>query len=95
MFRDGYETLTKTGLAIYALSADSPKSNTTFKTKQNLPYTMLCDPPRKLIKAVGLENAGKTARGVVVISKDGEMVLSLKGGPQATVDAVEEYVKGM
>ena len=94
MFRDNYTHLTSTGLAIYGLSADSPKANTTFKTKQNLPYTLLCNPSYSLIGAIGMQDkpAKKTKRGVVAISKEGKVTVAQRGGPQVTVDAVKKLV---
>ncbi|KAI1107131.1 AhpC-TSA-domain-containing protein [Jackrogersella minutella] len=93
LFRDSYEPLTKGGLAIYGLSSDSPKANTTFKTKQNLPYPLLCDPSATLIDAIGLKKTPKgTTRGVFVVDKTGKVLLAEPGGPAATVDAVKKLV---
>lgn len=94
MFRDGYENLTSTGLAIYGLSTDSPKANTTFKTKQNLPYSLICDPNATLIGSLGLKKAPKgTVRGVCVIDKSGKVLLLQPGSPSGTVEAVEKIVR--
>jgi peroxiredoxin Q/BCP len=93
LFRDSYEPLTATGYSIYGLSNDSPKANTTFKTKQKLPYTLLCDPAQTLISAIGLKKASKgTTRGVFVIDKSGKVVASQPGGPAATVEVVRKLV---
>ncbi|OTB09125.1 hypothetical protein M426DRAFT_7147 [Hypoxylon sp. CI-4A] len=93
LFRDSYEPLTKGGLAIYGLSTDSPKANTTFKTKQNLPYPLLCDPSATLIEAIGLKKTPKgTTRGVFAVDKTGKVLLAEPGGPAATVDAVKKLV---
>lgn len=96
LFRDSYEPLTNTGLSIYGLSTDSPKANTTFKTKQSLPYPLLCDPSASLIAAIGLKKAPKgTTRGVFVVTKDGEVLASEAGGPAATVEVVKAVVEKM
>ncbi|KAM0085086.1 thioredoxin peroxidase dot5 [Fusarium odoratissimum] len=93
-FRDSYEPLTKDGLAIYGLSADSPKANTTFKEKQKLPYTLLCDPKATLIEAIGLKKAPKgPTRGVFVISKEGKILVAEAGSPQGTLDRVQALVE--
>ncbi|KAH7356636.1 merozoite capping protein-1 [Rhexocercosporidium sp. MPI-PUGE-AT-0058] len=95
MFRDQYAPLTSTGFSIYGLSKDSPKSNTTFKTKQNLPYPLLCDPSSTLIGAIGLKKApASTARGVFVVDKSGKVLASEAGGPAATVEVVKKLVEG-
>lgn len=79
---------------IYGLSGDSPKSNTTFKTKQNLPYTLLCNPSFSLIGAIGLRQGSekKTKRGVFAVDKSGKVLLSFAGGPIPTVDTVKKLV---
>ncbi|KAL1965163.1 hypothetical protein VTN77DRAFT_6076 [Rasamsonia byssochlamydoides] len=93
MFRDAYDRLSSTGLSIYGLSTDSPKANTTFKTKQNLPYPLLCDQKATLIAALGLKKVPKgTIRGVCVVDKTGKVLLLEPGSPAATVEAVEKLV---
>ncbi|KAJ2987749.1 hypothetical protein NUW58_g4335 [Xylaria curta] len=93
LFRDSYTDLTKDGLLIYGLSTDSPKANTTFKTKQNLPYPLLCDPTATLIGAIGLKKTPKgTTRGVFVVDKTGKILLAEAGSPAGTVDAVKKLV---
>lgn len=93
LFRDSYEPLTAGGLAIYGLSTDSPKANTTFKEKQKLPYPLLCDPGATLIEAIGLKKTPKgTTRGVFVVDKAGKVLIAEPGGPAATVDAVKTLV---
>lgn len=93
LFRDNHKHLTSTGLSIYGLSADSTKANTTFKTKQNLSYPLLCDPSATLIGAIGLKKSPKgTTRGVFAVDKKGKVLLREAGGPDATVDAVQKLV---
>ena len=92
-FRDGYDDLTKTGLAIYGLSADSGKANTTFRDKHNLPYPLLCDSAATLIGAIGLKKAPKgTQRGVFVVDKKGKVLVAQPGSPQGTVEVVQGLV---
>ncbi|KAJ4401240.1 thioredoxin peroxidase dot5 [Gnomoniopsis sp. IMI 355080] len=94
LFRDSYEPLTKGGLAIYGLSRDSPKSNTTFQEKQKLPYPLICDPKASLISAIGLSKApSSTQRGVFVVDKEGKVLLAEPGSPAGTVAAVKKLVE--
>lgn len=94
LFRDDYDQLTSTGLSIYGLSADSPKANTNFKTKQSLPYSLLCDIDATLIAAIGLSKTPKgTVRGVFAVDKKGRVLARQAGGPDATVKVVQEVVK--
>ncbi|KAK4147952.1 AhpC-TSA-domain-containing protein [Dichotomopilus funicola] len=97
LFRDAHTALTTpTGLSIYGLSTDSPKANTTFQTKQNLPYPLLCDPAATLIGAIGLKKTPKgTTRGVFVVDKSGKVLAAQAGGPEATVDVVRGLVEGL
>jgi len=95
LFRDSYEPLTKTGFAIYGLSMDSPKANTTFKEKQKLPYPLLCDPKATLISAIGLKKPPKsTQRGVFVVDKAGKVLIAEPGSPAGTVEVVTALVEG-
>lgn len=94
LFRDSYEPLTADGLAIYGLSTDSPKANTTFKEKQKLPYPLLCDPKATLIDAIGLKKQPKgTQRGVFVVDKKGKVLVAEPGSPAATVETVKKLVE--
>ena len=94
MFRDQYADLTSTGFTIYGLSNNTPKSNTTFKVKQNLSYTLLCDPDRTLIAAIGLKKSdGKTSRGVFVVDKSGKVLIAASDSPGGTVERVKKLVE--
>lgn len=97
LFRNAHVPLTASGLAIYGLSADSPKANTTFRTKQDLPYPLLCDTSlRALITPLGFAKHPRgTKRGVFVVAKSGRVLANEPGGPQATVDAVRRVVEEM
>lgn len=93
LFRDNHDSLNSSGLSIYGLSADSPKANTSFQTKQTLPYPLLCDRNATLIAALGFKKVPKgTARGVFVVNKDGKVLLRLLGGPEATIEAVQKLM---
>jgi peroxiredoxin Q/BCP len=91
-FRDDYSDLTASGLSIFGLSADSPKANTTFKTKQNLPYDLLCNPSYSLIGAMGLQAkpAKKTSRGVFIVDKSGKVLAAQTGGPEPTKNVAKK-----
>lgn len=93
-FRDSHADLTKTGLAIYGLSADSAKANNTFRTKHELPYPLLCDPAASLIGAIGLKKEPKgTQRGVFVVDKAGKVLAAQAGSPDGTVKVVKGLVE--
>ncbi|KAL8662500.1 MAG: hypothetical protein Q9202_004645 [Teloschistes flavicans] len=93
LFRDEYTSLTATGYSIFGLSTDSPRSNTTFKIKQRLPFTLLCNPNATLIGAIGMKKIPKgTTRGVFVVSKTGRVEAVESGGPAATVEVVRKLI---
>jgi peroxiredoxin Q/BCP len=92
-FRDKHVVFEQAGFKIFALSADSPKSQSNWKTKQNLPYTLLCDPKREAIAAFGAASAGKTIRSHIVVEKGGRVRdVQIKISPAASVDLAEENV---
>lgn len=91
-FRDSYTPLTATGFDIYGLSNDSPKANTTFVTKQNLPYPLLCDPSRTLISAIGLKGAKGTTRGIFIVDKQGKVLAAEPGSPDGTVQVARKIL---
>jgi len=85
--------LTATGFAIYGLSNDSPKSNTTFKEKKELPYPLICDQSATLIAAIGLKKSPSgTTRGVFVVDKSGKILVAEPGSPAGTVEAIKKLI---
>ena len=93
LFRDSYETLATSGFAIYGLSNDSPKANTNFKTKQNLPYDLLCDPQATLISAIGLKKSPSgTVRGLFIVDKEGKVLAAEPGSPAGTFAAAKKLL---
>ncbi|KFY44658.1 hypothetical protein V494_01382 [Pseudogymnoascus sp. VKM F-4513 (FW-928)] len=94
LFRDSYEPLSASGFAIYGLSNDSPKANTTFKTKQNLPYDLLCDPKATLIEAIGLKKSPSgTQRGLFIVDKEGKVLAAEPGSPGGTFAAAKKLLE--
>jgi peroxiredoxin Q/BCP len=59
-YRDNFNSIKDKALVL-GLSADSPKAQKNFKTKQGLQYDLLCDPKRELI---GLLGAKKSPTGI-------------------------------
>jgi len=52
-FRDHYEEWQSKGFAILGVSADSIKRQKNFATKNNLPYPLIADEEKEVIKAFG------------------------------------------
>lgn len=53
-FRDNFARVKKAGAVVLGVSADSEKSHTNFKEKYDLPYTLLADTEKEIIKAYGV-----------------------------------------
>lgn len=51
--RDNYELLREKGFDMLGVSPDSPKSHTGFKAKHNLPFSLLADTDKTVLKAFG------------------------------------------
>lgn len=58
-FRDDYKTLTKLGLVILGVSADSVKSHKKFALKFNLPFPLLSDEDKTVCELYGVWNKKK------------------------------------
>lgn len=75
--RDNYEKLQKEGYEIIGVSADSEKSHKKFAEKYNLPFPLLADTEKLIVKAYDVwgekKFMGKTFEGIIrttfVISK--------------------------
>ena len=52
--RDGYEALTKKGVAVVGVSHDDVDAQKAFKAKYALPFTLLADKDGRVIKAFGV-----------------------------------------
>ncbi|BAO41060.1 peroxiredoxin DOT5 [Kluyveromyces marxianus DMKU3-1042] len=92
-YRDNYSEL-KEHAAVFGLSADSPKAQKNFQTKQTLPFDLLSDPKREFI---GLLGAKKTpASGVIRshwIFKNGKLeVKRVQVSPEVSIQEGKKEV---
>ncbi len=82
--RDHYPDLTGKGFEVIGVSADSEKSHQSFISKYQLPFTLISDPEKKILKAYGAwglkKRYGKEYEGILrktfVISENG-MILKV------------------
>lgn len=80
-FRDNHTAITEQGAVILGISADSPKAHTNFRAKYDLPFMLLSDPDKQVIKAYQAwgekKMYGKTYEGVIrstyIIDEDGRI----------------------
>lgn len=81
-FRDDYDVYREHGIAIVGISPDSPKSHQRFVQKHELPFILLSDPEKEVLKAYGAWGEknmyGKKYMGVIrktfLIDKDGKII---------------------
>jgi peroxiredoxin Q/BCP len=52
-FRDVYDDILELGAVVLGVSADSEESHTKFRTKYHLPFHLLADPEKEVLKAYG------------------------------------------
>jgi peroxiredoxin Q/BCP len=68
-FRDAYDHFREQGVEILGVSPDTEASHQKFKSKYELPFTLLADPEHQAAEAYGVwkekKNYGKTYMGIV------------------------------
>ncbi|MFN2395667.1 MAG: thioredoxin-dependent thiol peroxidase [Bacteroidales bacterium] len=66
--RDNYDVLLSKGYKVVGVSADSEKSHQKFKEKNNLPFPLIADTEKEILKAFGVwgpkKFMGKTYDGI-------------------------------
>lgn len=66
--RDGYEELSEKGFVVIGVSPDSDKSHISFSAKHNLPFHLVADTGKNLLKSYGAwgekKMFGKVVQGV-------------------------------
>jgi thioredoxin-dependent peroxiredoxin len=76
--RDHWSEYQATGAEVVGISTDSVESHKGFAEKNSLPLRLLSDADRKVSEMYDMKSwlPGRSARGVVVIDKDGKIVYS-------------------
>ncbi|MCS6977713.1 MAG: thioredoxin-dependent thiol peroxidase [Gemmatales bacterium] len=101
-FRDHWDELTKLGVVVIGISPDSTESHQRFAEEHKLPFILLADPDKKVMKAYGAYGEkmmyGKKTEGVirstVWIGPDGKVkkhwpkVAKAETHPQAVLEAI-------
>ncbi len=80
-FRDNWERVKKKGAVVLGVSADPVKKHQAFKEKYGLPFTLLSDEKKEMLKAYGVwqkkKFMGREFMGIVrstfLIGKDGKV----------------------
>ena len=90
--RDGYETLAKQGVTIIGVSTDSVETQKKFKAEHRLPYTLIADSDKKVIKAFG-QSALMFASRQAYLIKDGKIVYAdTKGSTEQQADDILKFL---
>jgi len=86
-FRDAYDRFRDQGVEILGVSPDTEASHRKFKTKYELPFTLLADPGHEAAEAYGVwkekKNYGRTYEGVerstFIIDAEGKVAKAMRG----------------
>ncbi len=101
-FRDNLNQLTKIGVVVLGVSADSIESHKNFANKQNLNFSLLSDPEKKVIKVYNAwgkkKFLGKEFEGILrisyLINPKGEIVKKYqKVNPKTHAKEIIEDIK--
>ena len=84
-FRDSLDSLKAAGIAVIGISPDKPASLAKFRAKEDLNFTLVSDPDKKVLEEYGFfgekKNYGKVVQGVirstVIIDGDGKVAHAL------------------
>jgi peroxiredoxin Q/BCP len=72
--RDAFSDLTKKGVTVIGVSADSPKEQKAFRDKYHLPFTLLADSDKRVIRAFGVPTTLGFASRQSFLIRDGKIV---------------------
>jgi len=94
--RDGYEALTKQGVAVIGVSHDGVADQKAFKEKYRLPFTLIADTDKAVINAFGVPTMmGGFAHRSAYLIKDGKIVYTdYKGTTDTQAAAILEVIAG-
>ncbi|CAM2985064.1 peroxiredoxin [Rariglobus hedericola] len=90
--RDGYEALAKQGVSIIGVSTDSVETQKKFKDEYRLPYTLIADTDKKVLKAFG-QTALLFASRQAYLIKDNKIVYAdLKGSTKQQAEDILKFL---
>jgi len=92
--RDGYEKLQEKGVAIVGVSTDSVKAQSEFKTKYKLPFTLLADTEKEVLKAFGVGSLfGFSSRQAYLIHEGKVVYADHKGSTKQQADDILAFLE--
>ena len=96
-FRDAYDVFRERGAEILGVSPDDVASHGKFKSKYELPFTLLADPGHELGEPYGVAQEGKSSyeRSTFVIDADGNVAKIMRRvNPDRHADEVLAALSG-
>jgi thioredoxin-dependent peroxiredoxin len=100
-FRDNYLAIEEKNAVVLGISPDDEKSHVNFKTKFNLPFTLLCDVDHAVAEVYGVwgekSTMGRKYMGVIrshfVVDEDGKLIdVQYNIKPEASVAGAIEVI---
>jgi peroxiredoxin len=92
-FRDFYDDFRGHGVQIAGLTVDSPEHSERVRRQYELPFPILCDTQKEVVRAWGLFNAeekgGIAVPAVVLIGRDRRILLRMTEGVATRVRAAD------
>jgi len=98
-FRDVYDDFRSLGIQIVALAVDSPEQSERVRRQYELPFLILCDTQKEVVRAWGLFNAeekgGIAVPAIVLVGRDRRIRLMMVEGVATRVRAADllEFVR--
>ncbi|KAF9261652.1 AhpC-TSA-domain-containing protein [Marasmius fiardii PR-910] len=98
-FRDVYEDFDKLGYDVYCLSADTTNAQSKWQSKKSLSYSLLSDPKRVFIAALGAADKNKTKRSHFIFEKGTGKLVERKNpvkpaeSPTLALDFIKQHGK--
>lgn len=97
-FRDNYEKIKNEGFDVIGVSVDSKDTHQKFKEKYNLPFNLLSDENKELVKRFGVENMGRARRTTFIISPERKIVkawgrVKVDNHAEEVLNAIKEVKK--
>lgn len=94
--RDAYSVLQKEAVHIIGVSADNVKAQKEFKQKYKLPFTLIADSKKTVIKAFGVPMTLGFAKRQAFLIKDGKVVwLDRNASTKEQADDILKFLKHM
>lgn len=90
--RDGYEQLAKLGVSVIGVSTDSVETQKKFKDEYKLPYTLVADTDKAVLKAFGQNSLLFASRQAYLIKDNKIVYADTKGSTKQQSDDIIAFL---